>query len=102
MFQFASFASHELCVHSEIVRHYPYWVAPFGNPRIKGCLHLPEAYRRLPRPSSTSSTKAFTVRSYFLSRINEYNVPRYYREARLDFSHLLGLSNSKLCQRTKI
>ena len=27
-------------------------VAPFGNLRIKGCLHLPEAYRSLSRPSS--------------------------------------------------
>ena len=28
------------------------WVAPFGNLRIKGYLHLPEAYRSLSRPSS--------------------------------------------------
>jgi hypothetical protein len=27
-------------------------VSPFGNPRIKACLQLPEAYRSLPRPSS--------------------------------------------------
>ena len=27
-------------------------VVPFGNPRIKGHLHLPEAYRSLSRPSS--------------------------------------------------
>ena len=26
-------------------------VAPFGNPRIKARLQLPEAYRSLPRPS---------------------------------------------------
>ena len=25
---------------------------PFGDPRIKGCMHLPGAYRSLPRPSS--------------------------------------------------
>jgi hypothetical protein len=25
---------------------------PFGNPRIKGCMRLPGAYRSLPRPSS--------------------------------------------------
>ena len=25
---------------------------PFGNLRIKGCMHLPGAFRRLPRPSS--------------------------------------------------
>ena len=29
-----------------------YWVAPFGNLRIKGYLHLPAAYRSLSRPSS--------------------------------------------------
>ena len=29
-----------------------YRVAPFGNLRIKGYLHLPEAYRSLSRPSS--------------------------------------------------
>ena len=28
------------------------WVVPFGNPRIKGHLHLPGAYRSLSRPSS--------------------------------------------------
>ena len=27
-------------------------VVPFGNPRIKGYLHLPGAYRSLSRPSS--------------------------------------------------
>ena len=28
------------------------WVVPFGNPRIKGHLHLPAACRSLSRPSS--------------------------------------------------
>ena len=28
------------------------WVSPFGHLRIKACCQLPEAYRRLPRPSS--------------------------------------------------
>jgi hypothetical protein len=37
-------------------------VSPFGHPRIKACLRLPEAYRSLPRPSSPSGAKAFTVR----------------------------------------
>ena len=37
-------------------------VSPFGHPRVKACLQLTEAYRSLPRPSSTSSAKAFTVR----------------------------------------
>ena len=35
-----------------------YWVAPFGNLRINGHLHLPEAYRSLSRPSSPSRAKA--------------------------------------------
>ena len=29
-----------------------YWVVPFGNPRVKGHLHLTAAYRSLSRPSS--------------------------------------------------
>jgi hypothetical protein len=37
-------------------------VSPFGNPRIRGCSHLPAAYRRVPRPSSPLSTKASTKR----------------------------------------
>ena len=38
------------------------WVAPFGDPRIKGYLHLPEAYRSLSRPSSPLRAKASAVR----------------------------------------
>ncbi len=39
-----------------IARYNPCWVAPFGIPRIKACLRLPEAYRCLPRPSSPHPT----------------------------------------------
>ena len=42
------------------------WVSPFGNLRIKGYLHLPEAYRSLSRPSSAPDAKAFPLRSYQL------------------------------------
>ncbi len=35
-------------------------VVPFGNPRIKGYLHLPAAYRSLSRPSSPPRAKAST------------------------------------------
>ncbi len=42
------------------------WVAPFGDPRIKACLRLPEAYRSSPRPSSAPGAKASTVRPYQL------------------------------------
>ena len=40
----------------------PQRVTPFGNPRIKARLQLPEAYRRLPRPSSALCPKASTAR----------------------------------------
>ena len=46
----------------------PRRIAPFGNPRIKVCLPLPEAYRSLPRPSSPDGAKASVVRPYTLSR----------------------------------
>ena len=47
MFQFPAFAPSIDGDRSSTCR-----VAPFGNLRIKGRLHLPEAYRSLPRPSS--------------------------------------------------
>ena len=39
-------------------------VSPFGDPRIKGYVLLPEAYRSLSRPSSAPDAKAFPLRSY--------------------------------------
>ena len=48
MFQFPGFASHILCD----VRRSNGRVVPFGNPRVKGYLHLTAAYRSLSRPSS--------------------------------------------------
>ncbi len=47
------------------------WVVPFGNPRIKGYLHLPAAYRSLSRPSSPPRAKASAMRPYLLSYITE-------------------------------
>ncbi len=44
-----------------------YWVVPFGNLRIKGHLHLPEAYRSLSRPSSPLRAKASTMCPCLLS-----------------------------------
>ena len=41
-------------------------VSPFGNLRINGYLHLPEAYRSLSRPSSAPDAKAFPLRSFQL------------------------------------
>jgi hypothetical protein len=36
------------------------WVAPFGDPGINDCSHLPRAFRSVPRPSSPLSAKAST------------------------------------------
>jgi hypothetical protein len=44
------------------------WVVPFGNPRITGCLLLPEAYRNLLRPSSAANAKAFTMHPSYLNK----------------------------------
>ena len=43
------------------------WVAPFGYLRIKGYLHLPEAFRSLSRPSSPLRAKASAMRPCLLS-----------------------------------
>ena len=42
-------------------------VVPFGNPRVKGHLHLTAAYRSLSRPSSLAGAKASPVRPFLLS-----------------------------------
>ena len=44
-----------LCIQVEMTAHYHSRVPPFGHPRIKACLRLPEAFRRSPRPSSAPS-----------------------------------------------
>ena len=48
--------------------HDRHRVSPFGYPRIKACLPLPEAYRSLPRPSSPADAKASIVRPYTLDQ----------------------------------
>ena len=63
MFHFSWSRFRALCIQVRILRHYPQWVAPFGNPRVKGCLRLTEAYRSLPRPSSPSGTKSSIISS---------------------------------------
>jgi hypothetical protein len=62
MVHFPGLPSATLWIQVEILRNYPEWVAPFGDPRVKACLRLTEAFRSLPRPSSTPGAKAFTVR----------------------------------------
>jgi hypothetical protein len=63
MFHFPWFHFTNLCIQLAITRHDSGWVSPFGHLRIIACLPLPEAFRSLPRPSSSSDAKAFTVRS---------------------------------------
>ena len=48
-----------LCIQCKILQKK--WVAPFGNPRIKGCWRLPVAYRSLLRPSSPLNAKASII-----------------------------------------
>ena len=50
-------------------------VAPFRNPRIKGRLHLPEAYRSLPRLSSPTRAKASAMCPFLLSPSRNISVP---------------------------
>ena len=45
-------------------------IAPFGNPRIKGRMRLPAAYRSLPRPSSPAAAKASAIRPSSLAAKN--------------------------------
>ena len=40
-------------IQYRITTHYCSWVSPFGHLWIKGYLHLPTAFRSLPRPSSS-------------------------------------------------
>jgi hypothetical protein len=61
MVHFPALSSTRLCIQRGIPRHDSRWVAPFGHPRVEACLQLTGAFRSLPRPSSTSGAKAFTV-----------------------------------------
>ena len=55
------------------------WVAPFGNPRIKGYLLLPAAYRSLSRPSSAPDAKAFPLRPFQLDLSSKKLAPFRFR-----------------------
>ena len=45
MCQFTPLTLFTLYIQMIVLGYYSKWVIPFGNPRIKGYLHLPEAYR---------------------------------------------------------
>ena len=58
MFHFPGYCLPALCIQTGMYAHDSVRVSPFGNPRIKARLPLPEAYRSLPRPSSPAGAKA--------------------------------------------
>ena len=62
MCHFPRFPPHTLCVQVRVTGHYTRRVSPFGDLCFKARLRLHTAYRSLPRPSSASGTKAFTIR----------------------------------------
>ena len=68
MCHFPSLALTTLYIQVVVIPHYQYQVVPFGNPRIYSCLHLPEAFRSLPRPSSPSYAEASPVRPLYLEQ----------------------------------
>ena len=73
MFQFSAFASLPYEFRQRYLG-YPRWVFPFGNLRIKACYRLPEAYRKLLRPSSPLAAKASTVCTSLLDHITSINL----------------------------
>ena len=61
------FSSPRLPLHYGDDRPSACRVVPFGDPRIKGHLHLPAAFRSLSRPSSPVRAKASAIRPFLLS-----------------------------------
>ena len=90
MFQFSGFTT---CVYTSSTCR----VAPFGHQRIIGRLHLPVAFRSLPRPSSPPGAKASPIRPYFASNSLIKSLPCFDQNAlpRLAL-HLLSFTRSIL------
>ena len=53
---------HQVCLLKKDNYSSNNWVAPFGNFRLKGYLHLIETYRSLSRPSSPMRAQASAIR----------------------------------------
>ena len=73
MFHFPGLAAKPYLIWTSSTGHYPRWVFPFGNLRIKAYLPLPEAYRSLSRPSSPADAKASIMRPFELDQ-NRYKL----------------------------
>ena len=69
MVQFPGYCSVHLWIQCTVTGLSSSRVTPFGDPRIKGCLLLPVAFRSLPRPSSPDSSEASTMNSCSLDHI---------------------------------
>ena len=78
MFQFPALPSLWLCVHHRIPAHYHRGVPAFGYPWFVGCLHLPTAFRSLPRPSSAPSAKASSLCSFLLNLFSRLQLKLQY------------------------
>ena len=76
MFHFPRLAMKPYFIRTPSTRHYPRWVFPFGDLRIKAYLPLPEAYRSLSRPSSPADAKASIMRPFELDQ-NRYKIGRF-------------------------
>ena len=77
MFHFPGLAAKPYFIRTSSTRHYPRWVFPFGDLRIKAYLPLPEAYRSLSRPSSPADAKASIMRPFELDQ-NGLQIGRFH------------------------
>ena len=68
-------------------------------PGSKSVCRLPEAYRRLQRPSSPSAAKASTVCAYSLDHITPNSLELHY-EQYLAIADLLRMRHTKICALT--
>ena len=66
-----------------------WWVPPFRYPRIKGCSHLPTAFRSVPRLSSPLNAKASIRCPFALDLLNDYK-NHYFATPKIVHSKLHG------------
>ena len=68
------------------------WVSPFGHRRIKAYCQLPDAFRRLSRPSSPLTAKASTVCAYSLDHITPSCLEGYAYQRTVRLNHLIKMA----------
>jgi hypothetical protein len=111
MFHFPRFARSLLCIQSDVRRHYPPWVSPFGYRRIKAWLAAPRRFSQLPT-SFFASCHLGIHRVPFVAWSSLFFVHFYLKETKVQrspstrcpYGHAGFLSTSYLricnCQRT--